>query len=165
MVLSDANWSDICSTLHLSIVFHVRFQSDNCFSIYAHNKTHIYILLLLLYIYTLNKLILCYDKRCFVLSTQKNALTTTRTSITLLLNIITIELIETRTEMNSLVSADYGSSSDSNDENTQSKTISSNNYGKNFLRSLSDAENDIKDNNDCDHDDDSDSSVERSKSR
>lgn len=69
--------------------------------------------------------------------------------------------------MNSLVSADYGSSSDSNDENTHLKTISTNNYVTNFLRSLSDAENDLKDNNDSnDHDDDdSDSSVEPSKSR
>ncbi|XP_055316419.1 putative mediator of RNA polymerase II transcription subunit 26 [Sitodiplosis mosellana] len=60
--------------------------------------------------------------------------------------------------MNSLVSADYGSSSDSNDENTHIKNISSNNYVKNFLRSPSDSANDINDDED---DDSSDSSDER----
>lgn len=58
--------------------------------------------------------------------------------------------------MNSLVSADYGSSSDSNDENIISST--SNNDAKNFLKSASDSENDT-------NDEDSDSSNERSKSK
>lgn len=64
--------------------------------------------------------------------------------------------------MNSLVSADYGSGSDSNqsdDEHTiQMTNFQSNNNMKNFLRSASD-----DDSNDDDDDNDSNSSDERSK--
>lgn len=60
--------------------------------------------------------------------------------------------------MNSLVSADYGSGSDSNsdDENTIKSTIFQNNDLKNFLRSASDDDSNEDDN-------DSDCSSERSK--
>lgn len=60
--------------------------------------------------------------------------------------------------MNSLVSADYGSSSDSNsnDENTIQMTNFQSNDIKNFLRSASDDDSN-------DDDDDSNSSDERSK--
>lgn len=61
--------------------------------------------------------------------------------------------------MNSLVSADYGSSGDSSDdENTIQTTNFQSNDVKNFLRSASDSENDSND------DGDSNSSTERSKS-
>lgn len=63
--------------------------------------------------------------------------------------------------MNSLVSADYGSSSDSasDDENTIETANFHRNNVKNFLRSASD------DSNDDDDDNDSNSSSERSKSK
>lgn len=61
--------------------------------------------------------------------------------------------------MNSLVSADYGSSSDSNDENIITKTNTSNNNVKHFLTSASDSENDET------NDEDSDNSNERSKTK
>lgn len=62
--------------------------------------------------------------------------------------------------MNSLVSADYGSSSDStDDENTIDVTNYQSNDVKNFLQSASDSENDSND------DEDSNSSNERSKSK
>lgn len=61
--------------------------------------------------------------------------------------------------MNSLVSADYGSSSDStDDDNTIETTNFQSNDVKNFLQSASDAEHDSND------DDDSNSSTELSKS-
>lgn len=60
--------------------------------------------------------------------------------------------------MNSLVSADYGSSSDStDDENATQTTNFGSNHVKNFLQSASDSENDSND------DEDSNSSTERSK--
>lgn len=70
-------------------------------------------------------------------------------------------LIHSSIAMNSLVSADYGSSSDSSDdEHTINTTNLQNNCVKNFLRSASDSENDSNDD-----DDDSNSSNERSKSK
>lgn len=63
--------------------------------------------------------------------------------------------------MNSLVSADYGSSSDSSDvENTIDTTNLQDNCVKNLLQSASDSENDS-----AHDDDDSNSSSERSKSK
>lgn len=59
--------------------------------------------------------------------------------------------------MNSLVSAGYGSSSDSDNENTINATNSHGDNVKNFLRCVSDSENESKD------DEDSDSSSERCK--
>lgn len=62
--------------------------------------------------------------------------------------------------MNSLVSADYGSSSEStDDDNTLQTTNFQSNDMKNFLRSASDSDNDSND------DDNSNSSTERSKSK
>lgn len=72
---------------------------------------------------------------------------------------IAFEINQIKIDMNSLVSAGYGSSGDStDDENTIQTTNFQSNDVKNFLRSASDSENDSND------DEDSNSSTERSKS-